>query len=127
MDMEQLRFDWGYPKDDFMNEPIEEENQIQGDQVEDFLYKDYGVFKLTARECLRLQSVSDDDIDKIAEVNSLTRQYMQAGNSICVTVLMAIFSQLNIKGVKPWNEMTDAEREELIRKTILIRKNENAE
>lgn len=116
MDMEQLRLEWEYPEDNFMNEPIE--NQIQGDKVEDFLYKDYGIFKLTPRECLRLQGVTDNDIDKMSEINSSTRLYMQAGNSITVTVLMAIFSQLNIKGVKPWNDMSQEERETLINQTV---------
>ena len=64
--------------------------------------------------------VSDDDIDKMASVNSNTQLYKQAGNSIVVTVLMAIFSQLHIKGVKPWNDMTQEEREELIEKSIPI-------
>ena len=116
--MEQLRLEWDYPKDDFMNKPVDEDNQINGDKVEDYLYKDYGVFKLTARECLRLQAVSDDDIDKMAKINSSSRLYMQAGNSICVTVLMALFSQLNIKGVKPWNDMSQEERETLINRTV---------
>lgn len=118
MDMEQLRLEWDYPKDDFMNKPVDEDNQINGEKVEDYLYKDYGVFKLTARECLRLQAVSDDDIDKMAKINSSSRLYMQAGNSICVTVLMALFSQLNIKGVKPWNDMSQEEREILINRTV---------
>ena len=84
--------------------------------VEDYLYKDYGVFKLTERECLRLMGVRDSDIDKMKAVNSPTQCYKQAGNSIVVTVLMALFSQLNIKGVTPWNDLSQEEREELIRK-----------
>lgn len=86
--------------------------------LDDYLYKDYGVFKLTPRECLRLMSVSENDIDKMMEVNSNTQCYKQAGNSIVVTVLMAIFSQLNIKGVKPWNELSQKEREEIIERSI---------
>ena len=84
--------------------------------VEDYLYKDYGVFKLTERECGRLMGVSDRDIDKMKEVNSPTQCYKQFGNSIIVPVLMALFSQLNIKGVTPWNELTQEEREQLIEK-----------
>ena len=82
--------------------------------VDDYLYKGYGVFKLTPRECLRLQNVRDEDIDKMMEVNSNTQCYKQAGNSICVSVLDGIFSQLNIKGVRSWNEMSDDERYEVI-------------
>ena len=84
--------------------------------LDEYLYKDFGVFKLTPRECLRLMNVKDRDIDKMMEVNSNTQCYKQAGNSIVVSVLMGIFSQLNIKGVKPWNEMTDEERYEMIYK-----------
>lgn len=85
--------------------------------IDDYLYKDFGVFKLTPRECLRLMAVRDQDIDKMFSVNSNSQCYKQAGNSIVVTVLMAIFSQLNIKGVTPWNELNQAEREELIERT----------
>jgi DNA (cytosine-5)-methyltransferase 1 len=84
--------------------------------LDEYLYKDFGVFKLTPRECLRLMNVKDQDIDKMMEVNSNTQCYKQAGNSIVVSVLMGIFSQLNIKGVKPWNEMTEEERYEMIYK-----------
>lgn len=61
--------------------------------------------------------VNDELIDKMAAVNSRTQLYKQAGNSIVVTVLMAIFSQLNIKGVTPWNELTQDQREELVQRT----------
>ena len=73
--------------------------------------------KLTPRECLRLMAVRDQDIDKMFSVNSNSQCYKQAGNSIVVTVLMAIFSQLNIKGVTPWNELNQTQREELIERT----------
>ena len=93
------------------------EEIIKENKVEDYLYKDFGVFKLTPRECLRLMSVRDQDIDKMFSVNSNSQCYKQAGNSIVVTVLMAIFSQLNIKGVTPWNDLNQTEREELIART----------
>lgn len=82
--------------------------------VEDYLVKDYGVFKLSPREVGRLMGVTDADIDKMAAVNSNTRLYAGFGNSIVTTVLMAIFSQLNIKGVKAWNDMTEEERQALV-------------
>lgn len=94
------------------------EEQIKPKRIEDYLYKDYGIFKLTERECLRLMAVSDEDIDKMAEVNSKSQLYKQAGNSIVLTVLMAIFSQLHIKGVKAWNDMSDSERQQIIDKSI---------
>ena len=74
----------------------------------------YRVRKLTPRECLRLMGVSDENIDKMLSVNSKSQCYKQAGNSIVVTVLMALFSQLGIEGVKKWNDMTDEEIIELI-------------
>lgn len=86
-------------------------------KIEEYLYKDFGVFKLTPRECGRLMGVRDNDIDKMFSVNSNSQCYKQFGNSIVVPVLMAIFSQLNIKGVTPWNEMNQEEREQLIERT----------
>ena len=65
----------------------------------------YRVRKLTPRECWRLMGFSDEDYEKAAEVNSKTQLYKQSGNSIVKQVLMAIFSQLNIKGVSMWNEV----------------------
>lgn len=87
--------------------------------VEDYLItaKDgekYGVFKLSPMECFKLMNVREEDAKKMLAVNSNTRCYACAGNSIVVSVLVAIFSQLNIKGVKPWNQMTDAERYNII-------------
>lgn len=65
----------------------------------------YRVRKLTPREAWRLMGFSDEDYEKAAEVNSKTQLYKQAGNSIVKQVLMAIFSQLNIKDVPMWNEV----------------------
>jgi len=67
--------------------------------VEDYLYKakdgeQYGIFKLSPRECGRLMDVDDRDIDKMFEVNSNSQCYKQFGNSIVVNVLVAIFGQL---------------------------------
>ena len=73
----------------------------------------YRIRKLSARECLRLMDVTDSDIDKILEVNSNTQAYRQAGNSIVVTMLAACYSQLNIQGVKPWNDRTIEEKRTL--------------
>lgn len=86
--------------------------------VEDYLYKDFGVFKLSPRECGRLMGVKDSDIDKMMEVNSKTQCYKQYGNSIVVPVLMAIFSQLGLPGVKKWNELSQDQRQELVAKNM---------
>ena len=56
----------------------------------------YRIRKLTPRECGRLMGVSDEDIDKMAAVNSNTQLYKQFGNSIVVDVMCAMFKSLNI-------------------------------
>ena len=50
--------------------------------------------KLTPRECYRLMGFSDEDFDKAKQVNSDTQLYKQAGNSIVVQVLEAIFREM---------------------------------
>lgn len=51
--------------------------------------------KLTPRECFRLMSFTDEDIDKCYAVGMSDSQlYKQAGNSIVVRVLERIFEQL---------------------------------
>lgn len=57
----------------------------------------YRIRKLTPRECGRLIGVSDEDIDKMAAVNSDTQLYKQFGNSIVVDVMCEMFKNLNIK------------------------------
>ena len=57
----------------------------------------YRIRKLTHRECGRLMGVSDEDIDKMAAVNSNTQLYKQFGNSIVVDVMCAMFRNLNIE------------------------------
>lgn len=56
----------------------------------------YRIRKLTPRECGRLMGVSDEDIDKMAAVNSNRQLYKQFGNSIVVDVMCAMFKNLNI-------------------------------
>ena len=50
--------------------------------------------KLTPKECFRLQGFDDEDFYKAEAVNSNTQLYKQAGNSIVVDVLEAIFTNL---------------------------------
>lgn len=57
----------------------------------------YRIRKLTPRECGRLMGVSDEDIGKMAAVNSNTQLYKQFGNSIVVDVMCEMFKNLNIK------------------------------
>lgn len=50
--------------------------------------------KLTPREVWRLMGFDDEDFEKASKVNSNTQLYKQAGNSIVVNVLEAIFKNL---------------------------------
>lgn len=47
---------------------------------------------------------SDSDYEKAERVNSNSQLYKQAGNSIVVTVLEAIFRQMTEKGESKHNE-----------------------
>ena len=49
--------------------------------------------KLTPRECGRLQGLTDSDINKIMENQTTNSSYHLFGDSICVTVLMRLFSK----------------------------------
>lgn len=50
--------------------------------------------KLTPCECWLLMGFDKSDFDKATQVNSNTQLYKQAGNSIVVNVLEAIFKEL---------------------------------
>ena len=54
----------------------------------------YRIRKLTPKECWRLMGFGDESFEKAAKVNSNTQLYKQAGNSIVVNVLEAIFKRL---------------------------------
>jgi len=66
--------------------------------------------KLTPRECWRLMDFEDDQFDRAEKVNSSTQLYKQAGNSIVVACLEAIFSQLGIG--EEWNTRDFGESDE---------------
>jgi len=53
--------------------------------------------KLTPKETWRLMGFTDQDADKSAQFVSASAQYKQAGNSICTSCLIALFSSLLIK------------------------------
>ena len=57
----------------------------------------YRIRKLTPKECWRLMGFTDEDFHKAEAVNSNTQLYKQAGNSIVVPVLEAIFRQMHIQ------------------------------
>ena len=52
------------------------------------------VRKLTPKECWRLMGFDDESFDRAAQKVSNSQLYKQAGNSIVVNVLMAIFKQM---------------------------------
>lgn len=58
----------------------------------------YRIRKLTPKECFRLMGVKDEDYDKLTVSNS--QKYKQAGNSIVVDVLEAIFENMFINECK---------------------------
>lgn len=55
---------------------------------------EYRIRKLTPRETWRLMGFTDEDFDKAKAVNPDSKLYKQAGNSIVVTVLEAVFRQM---------------------------------
>lgn len=67
---------------------------MQGGWRQPSIINNYRIRKLTPKECWRLMGFSDADFQKAEKVNSNTQLYKQAGNSIVVDVLVAIFKQL---------------------------------
>ena len=62
------------------------------------LFDGLRIRKLTPKECWRLMGFDDEDFEKAEKVNSNTQLYKQAGNSIVVNVLEAIFKNLLLEG-----------------------------
>ena len=57
--------------------------------------QDFRIRKLTPLECWRLMGFTDEDCNKVKAAGiSNSQLYKMAGNSICVSVLQAIFRQL---------------------------------
>ena len=63
-----------------------------------FVYKEHQtplrIRKLTPKECFRLMGFDDESFHRAEAVNSNTQLYKQAGNSIVVDVLEALFSKI---------------------------------
>lgn len=60
----------------------------------DSMVAEMRIRKLTPKECWRLMGFDDKDFDKARKVNSDSQLYKQAGNSIVVNVLEAIFREM---------------------------------
>jgi DNA (cytosine-5)-methyltransferase 1 len=73
-------------------------------RVMEYTNTQYRIRKLTPKECWRLMAFTDEDFHNAEAVNSNTQLYKQAGNSIVVSVLEAIFRQMNIQNIPSWNE-----------------------
>lgn len=65
-----------------------------GNQEIKIMQNDERVRKLTPKECWRLMGFSDEDFEKASTQCSNSQLYKQAGNSIVVDVLMAIFKEM---------------------------------
>lgn len=65
---------------------------VQKDNV--VLEPNVRVRKLTPKECWRLMGFDDESFERAAKVNSNSQLYKQAGNSIVVNVLEAIFNEM---------------------------------
>lgn len=63
--------------------------------------------KLTPKECWRLMGFDDVDFEKAEKINSNTQLYKQAGNSIVVNVLEAIFKELFRKHIVDLDKWSD--------------------
>lgn len=75
----------------------------------------YRIRRLTPLECWRLMGFSDEDFRaaEADEINSDTQLYAQAGNSIVVNVLEAIFGEMLPKG-QAIKEEAEQERKEQV-------------
>ena len=124
-------YDASYPESKTRRGRVQENGDVtptitaQGGENINYVETQYRIRKLTPREVWRLMGYTDTDFDKAAAVNSNTQLYKEAGNAIVKQVLMAIFSQMNIKGVKPWNDMTLEEKYKLIRKSTSGKNSKN--
>lgn len=90
------------------------------------IVKNYRIRKLTPRECFRLMNVEEEQFNRAEKVVSNSQLYKIAGNAIVVSVLVAIFSQMNIQGKKNWNSLSKDEREKLVYKNSILDRKENA-
>jgi DNA (cytosine-5)-methyltransferase 1 len=68
-------------------------NALTTVQKDSMVYNGYQIRKLTPKECWRLMGFTDEQFDKVS-FQSNTQLYKQAGNSIVVPVLEALFKEL---------------------------------
>lgn len=68
--------------------------QSANKQFNPWYTQDVRIRKLTPKECWRLMGFDDEDFEKAQKVCSDNQLYKQAGNSIVVDVLEAIFKEM---------------------------------
>lgn len=71
-------------------------NALTTVQKDSLINENLRIRKLTPKECWRLMGFDDEDLKQAEEVNSNTQLYKQAGNSIVVNVLEAIFKNMGL-------------------------------
>jgi len=122
-------YDASYPNSTTRRGHVQEGGDVtptitaQGGENINYVETQYRIRKLTPKECYRLMGYTDTDFEKAASQVSNTQLYKTAGNAIVKQVLMAIFSQMGIKGVKRWNDMSIEERKTLVRGSIYDKAN----
>lgn len=72
--------------------PLDEKKILVTTDFNPYYKNNLQIRKLTPKECFKLMGVKPSDYDKLTI--SKTQKYIQAGNSIVTTCLMAIYSQL---------------------------------
>ena len=97
---------------------IKEDDTASNSESINYVESRYRIRKLTEKETWRLMGFTDEDFNKARAVNSATRCYKQAGNSIVKQVLMAIFLQMGIQGKPRWNDMSVEERQKLVESSL---------
>ncbi len=88
----------------YINRPHQKRGCVQTNMIQTIRSERHGlkvleksqlrIRRLTPKECWRLMGFSDEDFEKASKVNSNSQLYKQAGNSIVVNVLEAIFKEL---------------------------------
>lgn len=87
----------------YINRPHQKRGCVQSGMIQTLktsandvgvVVNDLRIRKLTPLECWRLMGFDDEDYEKASKVNSNTQLYKQAGNSIVVNVLEAIFKNM---------------------------------
>ncbi len=73
---------------------VQKDNYVIVKNATEKIISNLKIRKLTPKECWRLMGFDDEDFEKAEKVNSNTQLYKQAGNSIVVNVLEAIFEKL---------------------------------